>query len=243
MPAGHSLFVSDLHLGPDLTRATALFMRFLRDTAVEAEALYILGDLFEAWIGDDDLKQPLHREIAQAIAELGRRGVRVYLMHGNRDFLLGPRFLDATGATLLADPSLVDLHGTPTLLAHGDAFCIDDTAYQIFRRQVRAPAWQAVFLAKPLAERRDMARKLREQSELEKSAKETALMDVNETAVVAALREHGYPRLIHGHTHRPARHRHGVDGHACDRWVLPDWYDSGGYLRCDANGCEAHRLA
>lgn len=242
MPAGHSLFIADLHLSPALPRATTLFKRFLGEIAVQAEALYILGDLFEAWVGDDDLDLPFHQDIAQALAELSRQGVRLYLMHGNRDFLLGQRFLQAIGATLLDDPSLIELHGTATLLSHGDAFCTDDVAYQVFRRQVRASAWQAAFLSKPLAERRQVAQTLREQSEREKSAKEMAIMDVNAVAVAAALREHGYPRLIHGHTHRPARHLHELDDHACERWVLPDWYEAGGYLRCDANGCAAFTL-
>jgi len=244
MPAtGHSLFIADLHLSPELPQAVALFQHFLQETAPQAQALYILGDFFEAWIGDDDLALPFPAAIAAGLRQLTQRGVRLYLMHGNRDFLLGEGFCQASGATLLADPSLIDLYGTPTLLAHGDALCTDDVAYQAFRRQVREPAWQAGFLAKPLAERREMARQLRAQSEREKAAKAMAIMDVNPAAVAAALREHGYPRLIHGHTHRPARHVHEIDGHACERWVLPDWYEGGGYLRCDAEGCKAFSLA
>ncbi|TCS72930.1 UDP-2,3-diacylglucosamine hydrolase [Sulfuritortus calidifontis] len=239
---GHSLFISDLHLSPELPQAVALFRRFLQETAARAQALYILGDFFEAWVGDDDLALPFHAGIAHDLKRLAERGVRLYLMHGNRDFLLGEAFCRASGATLLADPSLIDLYGSPTLLAHGDRFCTDDAAYQAFRRQVREPAWQAGFLAKPLAERREMARQMRAQSEREKAAKEMALMDVNPEAVAAALREHGYPRLIHGHTHRPARHLHEIDGHLCERWVLPDWYEGGGYLRCDADGCNACSL-
>ncbi|MBI5938585.1 MAG: UDP-2,3-diacylglucosamine diphosphatase [Betaproteobacteria bacterium] len=240
--AGHSLFIADLHLSPALPRANILFKQFLRDVATRAEALYILGDLFEAWVGDDDLDLPFHLKIAQALAELQRHGVRLHIMHGNRDFLLGERFLRAAGAMPLSDPRLIDLHGQPTLLAHGDALCTDDLKYQAFRQQVRDPAWQAAFLAKPLAERRLMAQALREQSEQEKSGKAMAIMDVNADAVAEALRAHGYPRLIHGHTHRPARHVHEVDGHACERWVLPDWYEGGGYLRCDAQGCAALTL-
>ena len=243
MPAaGHSLFIADLHLSPALPRATALFKQFLRAAATQAEALYILGDLFEAWVGDDELDLPFHREIVQDLAELQRKGVRIYVMHGNRDFLLGERFLHAAGASLLRDPQVLDIHGSPTLLSHGDAFCTDDRRYQAFRQQVREPGWQAAFLAKPYAERRQMAQALREQSEHEKAGKAMAIMDVNGEAVAATLRTHGYPRLIHGHTHRPARHVHEIDGHRCERWVLPDWYEGGGYLRCDAAGCAAFTL-
>lgn len=239
---GHSLFISDLHLSPELPQAVALFRQFLEGPASRAEALYILGDFFEAWVGDDDLALPFHAGIAADLKRLAGRGVRLYLMHGNRDFLIGQDFCRASGATLLADPTLIDLYATPTLLAHGDRFCTDDAAYQAFRRQVREPAWQAEFLAKPLTERREMARQLRAQSEREKAAKEMAIMDVNPEAVTAALREHGYPRLIHGHTHRPAWHSHEVDGRHCERWVLPDWYEGGGYLHCDAAGCSAFSL-
>ena len=242
MTAGHSLFIADLHLSPALPEATSLFKQFLHDKAAQAEALYILGDLFEAWVGDDDLELPFHREIAYALAELHHAGVRVYLMHGNRDFLLGQRFMQSAGATLLPDPSLVDIHGCPTLLAHGDAYCTDDTKYQAIRKQTRDPAWQAVALSKPLAERRQMAQAYRMQSELEKSHKESALMDVNAEAVAEALRAYGYPRMVHGHTHRPAHHVHEVDGHICERWVLPDWYEGGGYLRCGTDGCAALTL-
>ncbi len=239
----HSLFVSDLHLSPDLPGASRLFQRFLRDVAPQAEALYILGDLFEAWIGDDDLDFPLHAEIADALRGLTGQGVGLYLLHGNRDFLLGEGFCRATGARLLPDPSLVELHGTPTLLSHGDAFCTDDEAYQAFRRQMRDPAYQAMLLAKPLAERRLMAQALRRESDQAKSGKAMAIMDVNAAAVADCLRRYGYPRLIHGHTHRPGRHLHELDGKSCERWVLPDWYAGGGYLRCGAGGCEAVGLS
>ena len=238
-----SLFISDLHLSPDLPGATLLFQHFLQDVALHAEALYILGDLFEAWIGDDDLEFPFHAQIAGALRELTDKGVRLCLMHGNRDFLLGDAFCQATGARLLTDPSLVDLYGTPTLLSHGDAFCTDDHSYQAFRRQMRDPAYQAMLLAKPLEERRMMAQALRRESDQAKSGKAMAIMDVSPETVATCLRDHGYPRLIHGHTHRPARHVHEVDGMICERWVLPDWYEGGGYLRCSARGCESCRLS
>lgn len=206
--------------------------------AVEAEAVYILGDLFEAWPGDDCLAEPWPAAIAAALRQLTERGCRLQLLHGNRDFLLGEAFCRATGTTLLADPCTIDLAGTPAVLLHGDSLCTDDLAYQQFRRQVRDPAWQQAVLARPLAERRALARQLREQSESAKADKGEAIMDVNAGAVAEAFRQSGCRVMIHGHTHRPARHDLAVDGQACTRWVLPDWYDGrGGYLRCDGAGC------
>jgi UDP-2,3-diacylglucosamine hydrolase len=158
-------------------------------------------------------------------------------MHGNRDFLLGELFMQDAGATLLPDPTVVDLYGTPTLVTHGDTLCTEDRDYQDFRRMVRDPHWQAGFLAQPLAQRKAQIEELRRKSETEKSMKPADIMDVNQDAVAAAFRAHHYPRLIHGHTHRPARHEHRIDGMLCERWVLTDWYETGGYLRCDSTGC------
>lgn len=216
-----------------------MFLHFLRDHAQQAEALYILGDLFEYWIGDDDLASPFHRKIVQALAQLAASGVRVYLLHGNRDFLIGPAFAQAASLCLLDEPSLVDLYGVPTLLSHGDTLCSDDVDYQNFRAMVRDPAWQQSFLAQPLAQRKALIEQWRGKSEQEKKYKEAAIMDVNSDSVAATLREFGYPRLIHGHTHRPAKHLHCVDGHTCERWVLPAWEEEAGYLRCDEGGCYA----
>jgi UDP-2,3-diacylglucosamine hydrolase len=166
----------------------------------------------------------------------------VLFMHGNRDFLVGRAFAQRCGADLVRDPTLIDLYGTRTLLLHGDTLCTDDIDYQEFRARARDPAYQASFLEQPLAARRARAREMRKQSEASKRAKAAEIMDVSTAAVEQALREHGYPRLIHGHTHRPARHVHLVDGRACERWVLNDWYERGGYLRCDASGCTALAL-
>lgn len=235
----HSLFVSDIHLCPERPRTTAAFLRFLREIAHQAEALYILGDLFEYWIGDDDLATPFNNEIVQALAQLADSGVRVYLLHGNRDFLIGPAFAQAASLHLLDEPSLIVLYGVPTLLSHGDTLCSDDVNYQNFRAMVRAPAWQQSFLARPLAQRKALIEQWRGRSEEEKKYKEDAIMDVNPHSVAATLRKYGYPRLIHGHTHRPAKHSHCFDDHACERWVLPDWDKEGGYLRCDEGGCYA----
>lgn len=233
-----SLFISDLHLCPERPRTVALFLHFLRDTAQQAEALYILGDLFEYWIGDDDLASPFHDGIAQALAQRVASGVKIYLLHGNRDFLIGPAFAQTAGLRLLDEPSLIDLYGTPTLLSHGDTLCSDDVDYQKFRDMVRAPAWQQSFLARPLAQRKALIEQWRGKSEQEKQYKEDTIMDANPDTVATILREYGYPRLIHGHTHRPAMHLHRVDGHDCERWVLPAWdEDGGGYLRCDRDGC------
>lgn len=238
----HTLFISDLHLCHTRPAINSLFERFLRDIAPQAEALYILGDFFEYWAGDDDLVEPFHTAIAQQLSALAQSGTRLYLMHGNRDFLIGEAFQHAAHITLLPDPTLIDLYGQPTLLMHGDTLCSDDVEYQKFRLMVRSPQYQQAVLAKPLAERKAMIEALRKKSEEEKSYKTEAIMDVNAEAVADVLRKHGYPRLIHGHTHRPAMHVHSVDGKSCERWVLTDWYNAGGYLRCDASDCVAHTL-
>ncbi len=235
----HTLFISDLHLAPERPQVTEQFLRFARETAPGAAALYILGDLFEYWVGDDDLEDPLNGTVSSALSALAGSGTGVFLMRGNRDVLMGTDFAARCRATLLDDPAPVDLHGTPTLLSHGDALCTGDVDYQRFRTYARDPGNQAKFLAQPLAARREQMRGMRAQSEASKQQKTEAIMDVAPVAVEALLRQHGYPRLIHGHTHRPARHLHSVDGHNCERWVLNDWYETGGYLRCDAAGCTA----
>lgn len=237
-PLASSLFVSDLHLGPEHPRSTRIFEEFVRHTASQAEALYILGDLFEYWAGDDDLSDPYHATLADTLAELSQSGTAIFIMHGNRDFLMAEDFARAAQARLIPDPTLLDLYGTPTLLMHGDTLCTGDAAYLAFRDKVRQPAWQMEFLARPLAQRKTEIEALRQRSETDKQLKSIVEMDVHPDAVAAALREHDYPRLIHGHTHRPALHLHHVDSHNCERWVLDSWYDHGSYLRCDATGCK-----
>jgi len=237
----HTLFVSDLHLAAERPQITAQFRHFTGSIAPQAQALYILGDLFEYWAGDDDT-DPLGAEVAAALATLAAAGTRVYLMQGNRDVLMGAAFAARCGAEPITDPLLLDLHGTRTLLTHGDALCTGDADYQQFRAYARDPGNQAKFLAQPLAARREQMLGMRAQSEASKQQKAEAIMDVTPEAVESLLREHRYPRLIHGHTHRPARHNHTVDGHACERWVLNEWYQRGGYLRCDAAGCTAVML-
>ena len=234
---GPTLFIADLHLTPERPQINAAFFTFLAGPTTRAQALYILGDFFEAWVGDDDLTAPLHNEVATALKHLTGHGVPVFLMHGNRDFLLAEAFCQASGATLIADPSVIKLDGENTLLMHGDTLCTDDVAYQAFRAQARDPNWQAAFLAKPLAERHALANALRAQSEQTKADKTPEIMDVHPEAVIAAMRQSGCHRLIHGHTHRPARHELKLDGHPAERWVLPAWYEGAGWLACDATGC------
>jgi UDP-2,3-diacylglucosamine hydrolase len=231
-----TLFISDLHLTEERPEATERFIAFLEDKARAAEALYILGDFFEYWIGDDDLGEPFNAVVAGLLADLTRRGVPVYLMHGNRDFLIGERFCAATGARLLQDPVVQTIQGEKTLLVHGDTLCTDDLDYQAWRRKARDPAFQADFLAKPLPERRRAVGQMREKSKQVVQEKTAEIMDVNDEAVRQALRRHGVRRLIHGHTHRPGRHALEVDGQRCERWVLPDWYGRGGYVEVGRRG-------
>ena len=233
----HTLFISDLHLAADTPEANEMLLKFLRETAPGADSLYVLGDLFEYWVGDDMLTQPFERKIAAAFRTLVDSGVPVYFMHGNRDFLIGRRFARASGMKILRDPTLIDLYGSPTLLMHGDTLCTDDVDYLRWRKKARNPIAQWLFLAKPFAKRLDVAREMRRKSEQSKKVKSMTIMDVSPNAVEDALRAHAYPRLIHGHTHRPARHEHALDGRVCERWVLADWYEHGSYLSCDTTGC------
>jgi UDP-2,3-diacylglucosamine hydrolase len=233
-----SVFISDLHLASERPRIVEQFFEFVSGPARAAQALYVLGDLFEYWAGDDDGDDALNRSVAQAFAQVAAAGTAVHFMRGNRDVLVGPEFAGRASARLLEDPTLVDLHGTPTLLMHGDTLCTDDVEYQKFRAYAHDPRNQARFLAQPLAARRAELGKLRAQSESAKQGKTAEIMDVNMDAVERALRDAGYPRLIHGHTHRRGRHLHSVEGRQCERWVLGDWYENGSYLRCDERGCE-----
>jgi UDP-2,3-diacylglucosamine hydrolase len=237
------LFISDLHLSPDRPEIVRLFRRFLAGPAHGADAVYILGDLFEYWAGDDALAgNGFVSTLVSDIAGCADSGVAFYFMRGNRDFLVGERFAREANLTLLEDPAMLDLHGRPTLLSHGDELCTDDRAYMQFRRKVRSSEWAASFLAKPLAERTREIEALRAQSEAEKRAKPAEIMDVNKAAVEDLLRSNGYPTLIHGHTHRPARHEHRVDGHLCQRWVLADWYERGSVLVSDKRGLRLENL-
>jgi len=231
-----SLFIADLHLDPVRPQITALFENYLASDEVRrADALYILGDLVEAWIGDDDDAE-LPQRIAAATRAVRDAGVPVYFMVGNRDFLLGKRFAGRAGLTLLDDGVVHDIHGRPTLLMHGDVLCTDDVAYQAVRQQVRNPEWQKQILSMPLEARRAFAAKAREDSKAHTGSTMESIMDVNADAVAAAMRQAGVTRLIHGHTHRPAVHRFELDGKPAERIVLGDWYEHGSVLRVDGRG-------
>jgi len=235
-----ALFISDLHLSAERPDASQQFFRFLADEARRAQSLYVLGDLFEYWAGDDELTDshgdPLAAEVASGFKSLSRHGVQIRIMHGNRDFLVNKGFLAASGAEFLDDPTVIQVKGKPAVLMHGDTLCTDDHDYQAWRLASRSADWQREFLAKPLAERHAALGALREKSRRVKATKPAEIMDVNADAVRDAFRRHGVRRLIHGHTHRPARHEIEVDGARCERWVLPDWYGRGGYLALDDVG-------
>jgi len=217
-----TLFISDLHLEESRPDITGAFLRFLKEKAPGAEQLYILGDFFEAWIGDDE-HTPLQEQVAAALRTLSDNGTRIFLMHGNRDFLLGEDFCARAGATLLDDPTLIDLYGTPTLLMHGDSLCTADVEYQKFRANMRNPKTQKLILARPLKDRQQMARQLREMSMATNRDKAEGIMDVTPDEVVRVMEAHDVPRLIHGHTHRPAEHALKVNNKTAKRIVLGDW--------------------
>ncbi len=223
------LFVSDVHLDASAPEATAQFLDFLAREAVSAEALYILGDLFEAWVGDDE-SDPDKLRVCAGLRALTDRGVPCFALHGNRDFLLGPGFAQRSGCRLLPDPVVTRLGSEDVLLTHGDALCTDDHAYQELRTTVRDPAWQRRFLALPLARRELLANEVRAGSRAHTSRTVPYIMDVNGEAVERAFRAASVRRMVHGHTHRPAVHALTVDGLARERLVLGAWYEQGSYL-------------
>lgn len=216
------LFISDLHLSLEKAEITRRFLRFLRDRAGKAAAVYILGDLFDTWIGDDDPTPP-NDTIRTELRRLTASGTKVYLQLGNRDFLLGEKFCRDTGVVLLGDYAVIDLFGVSTLLTHGDLLCTDDLPYQAFRAKSRTPEWQRSVLSKPLPLRLLGARWYRFRSFLHKRKKSQEIMDVNQDAVIEAMRQHGCLRLIHGHTHRPQVHHFTIDQQPAQRFVLADW--------------------
>ncbi|MBI3771405.1 MAG: UDP-2,3-diacylglucosamine diphosphatase [Gammaproteobacteria bacterium] len=233
------LFIADIHLGEEHPGISERFIRFIDDQARHAEALYILGDLFEAWVGDDVITADQQPAIS-ALRELTKSGVPVYVMHGNRDFLLGADFEAATGCQLLSDPTVIDLYGQRTLLMHGDTLCTDDHEYQAFRSQVRDPAWQLQFLNLSAEQRLATARHYRQESQRLSHAKQMEIMDVTPAAVTAVMQHHGVPRLIHGHTHRPALHEIMLDGSRAQRIVLGDWYQQDSWLECNPASWQLH---
>ncbi len=241
MPA--TLFVSDLHLSPERPAPVDAFHAFCAGPAREAAGVYVLGDLFDAWIGDDALSEPLAAAAARALKGVTAAGVPVGLITGNRDFLLGERFCAAAGVTLLPSQLVVNVGGTPTLVLHGDELCTSDHAYQRFRRVAHDTRWQRTYLALPYAMRSGIARWLRGRSRIANAGKPERIMDVDPGAVAAAFRDAGVSRMIHGHTHRPARHHLVVDGRACERFVLADWYERGSFLEFDHDGGRTRDIA
>ena len=235
------LFVSDVHLDAAAPQATDQFLEFLRGEAAAAEALYILGDLLEAWVGDDD-EEAGNERVCRALRELTAGGVACFALHGNRDFLLGTGFCERSGCRLLPDPVIVELDGERVLLTHGDALCIDDHPYQELRSIVRQPSWQQRFLALPRAHREQLADEARAGSRRHTSRTVPYIMDVNAQAVTAAFRAGRVRRIIHGHTHRPGVHELEVDGKPAQRIVLGAWYEQGSVLRYERGRYELRAL-
>ena len=243
-----TLFVSDLHLDPARPEITALFLRFLQREAASADALYILGDLFEAWVGDDD-PSSTGQQVADGLRRLAEAGVPAYFIHGNRDFLVGQDYAGRAGMRILPDPAVVSLYGEPVLVMHGDLLCTDDHAYQAFRAQTRDPHWQAMFLAQPLAARQAFAAQARQASMSRQQdmidgdrASFEAVTDVNPQAVEATLARFGVATLVHGHTHRPAMHAVRIGDREGRRIVLGDWYEQGSVLRVSPGHCDLQAL-
>ena len=232
--AGITRFISDLHLSAERPAITELFLDFLGAEARRGEALYILGDLFEYWIGDEAAAQEEFRPIVAGLRAAVDAGLPVFVMHGNRDFFMGRGFEHASGCRLLPDPTRIDLYGTQTLLTHGDALCTADTEYLAFRAVVRNPEWQRQMLARSAPERDALFRNYRDLSKLSTAKKRPEIMDVTQEAVESLMRSHGVHDLIHGHTHRPMEHRFVLDGRPARRIVLGDWYEQGSVLRCSA---------
>jgi UDP-2,3-diacylglucosamine hydrolase len=231
-----TLFISDLHLSQERPAITTLLLRFLQEIAPQAQALYILGDLFEVWLGDD-IVLPEYQTAINAMRSLSAQGIPIYVMYGNRDFLMRERFEQMSGATIIHEPHIINLGGQATLLLHGDTLCSDDAAYQQFRSMVRNPQWQETLLAKTPEQRLALAREYRAMSQTEMAKKDEAIMDVNQQTVLATLRQNHVHQLIHGHTHRPGFHQFDLDGQPAQRIVLGDWYTRGSYLLCDGNQC------
>ena len=230
-----TLFISDLHLEADRPDIADQFLRFLETDALHADAVYILGDLFESWVGDDDPNEH-YAWIKQALRKLTRKNSPVYFMHGNRDFMIGEKFAEETGVEILADPIVHKIHGQAVLLSHGDAYCTDDVEYQAIRKMTRDPAWQAMMLQKSLEERLAFAAQARAASMARGGTLSDEIGDVNAGAIDAAMREAGVVVMLHGHTHRPAVHEFSLDGQPASRIVLGDWYEQGSVVRWDENG-------
>ena len=236
-----TLFISDLHLHPSRPAIIECFLTFLKQQQGQAEALYILGDLFEAWIGDDH-QEPVYRPVKSALKGFRNAGTPLYLMPGNRDFLLSEQFAAETGCSLLPDPTRIDLYGTATVLMHGDSLCSDDKDYQRLRSKVRDPAWQRDILRLPVEQRLQMARQARQLSAQSKQGKDEIIMDANQDSIRRSVEESQADLLIHGHTHRPGVHTFRSNGREITRIVLGDWYESGSVLAIDPQGWQLKTL-
>jgi len=236
-----TLFISDLHLDASHPTLGRLFAQFLRNIPDDCEALYILGDLFEVWLGDDDAR-PEVTQFVDLLRETTAKDIPVYVLHGNRDFLLGEKFCADTGCQLIQQNTVIDLYGQRTLLCHGDSLCTDDEAHQKFRALVLSDAWKNDFLSKPFAERVAIAQGLRDKSREETRQKPEAIIDVNQSAVEALMRENQVNHMIHGHTHRPALHEFDLDGQSATRLVLSDWDETGSYLNVSAAGYQVQDI-
>jgi UDP-2,3-diacylglucosamine hydrolase len=232
-----TLFISDLHLEADRPEIGEQFLDFLDEEAADAEALYILGDFFEYWVGDDD-PDAYYASIKRSLRAFTDSGVPVYFMHGNRDFMIGEEFAAETGVTILPDPYRIDLYGKSVLLSHGDALCTDDVEYQKMRAMTRNREWQAMMLEKPLEERIAIAKHARSQSQERNKTLSESIMDVNPDAVKKLIAEYGVEILLHGHTHRPGIHGVDVDDRFAKRVVLGDWYGQGSVVRWDEDGLD-----
>jgi len=232
-----TLFVSDLHLEADRPDIADQFLRFLETEALNADALYILGDLFELWVGDDDPNEH-YAWIKQGLRKLTRKDVPVFFMHGNRDFMIGEDFAGETGIEILADPMIKEIHGQQVLLSHGDAYCTDDVEYQAVRKMTRDPQWQAMMLAKTLEERLAFAEQARADSKAHGDNISETIVDVNQDAIESAFRDAGVQLMLHGHTHRPKIHELKINGQPARRIVLGDWYEQGSVVRWDETGPE-----
>ncbi len=230
-----TLFISDLHLCEDRPHINTLFLNFLANDTNGIHALYILGDLFEAWIGDDAVSAS-DQTILAALKNMTLSGIPIYVMHGNRDFLLAELFCEQTGCELISDPSTIDLYGTPTLLMHGDTLCTDDTSYQQFRSMVRSETWQTQFLAMTPEQRQQIATKYRSESKIQTQQKKAEIVDANQQAIETIMQQHNILHLIHGHTHRPATHQFKLNNKSAQRVVLGDWYKHGSVLVVDKIG-------
>ena len=236
-----TLFLSDLHVSDQHPEISEHLEEFLLEEGSKADTIFVLGDLFEYWLGDDD-PNPLFKEIKQLFKKLSDKNISIFFMHGNRDFLIGESFAEETGCHILHDPHVIDLYGKKILISHGDIFCTDDKEYQLFRNQTRDPAWKESILSKSLSFREEFAKKARLESSKHTSSKKNEIMDVNKDEILKMYEKYNVDLIIHGHTHRPAIHDIFFNGKNCQRIVLGDWYEQGSILWCDETGFDLIQL-